>query len=356
MERLRRADLLAVTRALETLYAPADLEAFPARLFALLRALVPAISRSYTFVDPRRGTVVGSMDPPDSLVPGSENALGRLIGEHPLIVHHARTLDPGPHKLSDFLTQHEYHRLHLYHDVYRAMDTEYQMAMTLPAGGGRILGVTVNRDRADFSERDRAVLDLLRPHLIQAYLHAERLSLLRGAEPRANGGMLIVDGAGQVVWAMDAAERLLARYLPDARPDSSGLPEPVRAWHAAQRTARAAGDLAPATPLTVQQAGRRLTVQHVGGDSGEQDLLLLEEAVDAALAPAALLALGLSPREAEVLGWAAAGMSNREIGALLVVSPRTVQKHLEHICAKLSVSTRTAAVARAFQLQRELLP
>ena len=56
---------------------------------------------------------------------------------------------------------------------------------------------------------------------------------------------------------------------------------------------------------------------------------------------------GLTPREGEVLRWLAAGKTDREIAALIVCSPRTVQKHLERIYVKLGVETRTAAVMRA---------
>lgn len=52
----------------------------------------------------------------------------------------------------------------------------------------------------------------------------------------------------------------------------------------------------------------------------------------------------LTPREAEVLCLVAQGKRNGEIGHLLGVSPRTVQKHLEHIYEKLEVETRTTAV------------
>ena len=56
----------------------------------------------------------------------------------------------------------------------------------------------------------------------------------------------------------------------------------------------------------------------------------------------------LTHRENEILGWVARGKTNREIAALLVVSPHTVRKHLEHVFKKLQVHTRTAAVARTF--------
>ena len=54
----------------------------------------------------------------------------------------------------------------------------------------------------------------------------------------------------------------------------------------------------------------------------------------------------LSMREHEVLSWVAQGKTNAEIGTILSLSPRTVQKHLEHIFQKLGVETRTAAAAR----------
>jgi DNA-binding CsgD family transcriptional regulator len=57
---------------------------------------------------------------------------------------------------------------------------------------------------------------------------------------------------------------------------------------------------------------------------------------------------GLTDREVEVLSWVARGKTNHEIAALLVVSPHTIRKHLEHSYEKLRVHTRTAAVARAF--------
>lgn len=57
---------------------------------------------------------------------------------------------------------------------------------------------------------------------------------------------------------------------------------------------------------------------------------------------------GLTPRELEVLTRLAEGSSNGEIAAELYVTTRTVRAHVEHIFEKLGVSTRSAAVSRAF--------
>ena len=56
---------------------------------------------------------------------------------------------------------------------------------------------------------------------------------------------------------------------------------------------------------------------------------------------------GLTPRELEVLGLLVDGCSNQQIARALVVSPRTVAAHLEHILVKLDAPTRTLAAVRA---------
>lgn len=60
---------------------------------------------------------------------------------------------------------------------------------------------------------------------------------------------------------------------------------------------------------------------------------------------------GLTLREGEVMHWLACGKTDTDIAALLSISPRTVQKHLEHVYVKLGVETRTAAVMRALAIR-----
>ncbi|HEY0947046.1 MAG TPA: response regulator transcription factor [Opitutaceae bacterium] len=67
---------------------------------------------------------------------------------------------------------------------------------------------------------------------------------------------------------------------------------------------------------------------------------------------AALEALGLTPREAEVLYWVAQGKSNPEIVIIMGVQLTTVKKHLESIFAKLGVENRTTAAAMALERLR----
>jgi DNA-binding NarL/FixJ family response regulator len=65
--------------------------------------------------------------------------------------------------------------------------------------------------------------------------------------------------------------------------------------------------------------------------------------------PAPLLALGLTPRVAEVLLWVAQGKTNADIATILNISESTVKKHLLEIFAKLGVETRSAATLRALE-------
>lgn len=66
--------------------------------------------------------------------------------------------------------------------------------------------------------------------------------------------------------------------------------------------------------------------------------------------PAPLEALGLTPREAEVLLWVAQGKTNAEIGMIIEASTATVKKHVEHVLEKLSVENRQSAAVRALEV------
>ena len=60
---------------------------------------------------------------------------------------------------------------------------------------------------------------------------------------------------------------------------------------------------------------------------------------------------GLTAREVQVLRLVAQGATNRSIGTALGLSERTVDRHVSNILAKLGVSSRAAATARAYQSQ-----
>src|SRR5215467_14111100 len=84
-------------------------------------------------------------------------------------------------KVSDFYSARQWHRTGMYQDCFRPEGVEHEIMVCLPAdpgwtaGRGRTVRLVFFRGPGrDFSERDRALLILLRPHLHQAYLDAER--------------------------------------------------------------------------------------------------------------------------------------------------------------------------------------
>ena len=72
-------------------------------------------------------------------------------------------------------------------------------------------------------------------------------------------------------------------------------------------------------------------------------------ALDASVGVVPAAAGGLTAREREVLGLVASGKSNRAIAADLVISEKTVARHVSNIFAKLGVSSRSAATAYAYE-------
>ncbi len=80
-------------------------------------------------------------------------------------------------------------------------------------------------------------------------------------------------------------------------------------------------------------------------------MLVLEEE-HAPPGPAALCALGLTPRQAEVAYWVAQGKTNPEIAVILATSPRTIDKHMERIFERLLVENRASLMMRAAEILR----
>ncbi len=124
--------------------------------------------------------------------------------------------------------------------------------------------------------------------------------------------------------------------------------------------------LSHALALPIRMNGRELVsfvLNRDGMDFDDRELALLDclrrplarlfDRVQAADRPSVefdderLARLGLKQREGEVMHWVAAGKTDKDVAALLGLSPRTVHKHLQNIYAKLGVETRTAAVMRA---------
>jgi DNA-binding CsgD family transcriptional regulator len=250
--------------------------------------------------------------------------------EHPICAP-PNTGSHSAEKLSDYVSLSDLRRSRVYDIWFRPYGVERELSVGIPSPLWHTKVLMFDRGPGrDFSERDRSVLNFLRPHLAHLWraartrrlLNAALAELDRAGEHDAHGVILIGSG-GEIEFASPPARRLLREYF--AAADSGLVPDAVAGWL----------ESGAATPLTRRRGDRSLTVRR------EADSLVLEERRDD---------VQLTSRERDVLSWVARGKTNAEIAELLWLAPSTVRKHLENVYAKLGVSTRTAAVARFFGL------
>jgi len=93
--------------------------------------------------------------------------------------------------------------------------------------------------------------------------------------------------------------------------------------------------------------GRQLVARRLGEVGLGEVMWLLSLQAPGEAGPSRLATAALTPRETEVLSWVAKGKTNRDVADILGMSPRTVNKHLEHVFEKFGVETRAAAAALA---------
>ncbi len=158
------------------------------------------------------------------------------------------------------------------------------------------------------------------------------------------------------VGALDAARTIAARH--HERLDGSGYPQgrsgasltPADRLLAAADMYHAMTEPRPQRPpLDTAEAARQLRAEvRVGRVDGDAAEAVLRAAGHRAPARRSWPA-GLTAREVEVLGMVARGQSNKQIAQHLVVTPKTISNHVEHIYAKIGVSSRAAATLYATQ-------
>lgn len=171
--------------------------------------------------------------------------------------------------------------------------------------------------------------------------NARREQAARVALDATGRTLLALKPDGQVLWHTPQAKAM----LDDLATGPQGLVDlPQRLLHWLAQPA--------SVPLDLAGHGGSLRLRQIGRLSGDEILVAIERLLsqdedDAGRCTRLAERFGLTPREAEVLLWASRGKSNRDIGEILALSPRTVNKHLEHIYVKLGVESRAAAAAMA---------
>ncbi|MGJ4948408.1 response regulator [Bradyrhizobium sp. HKCCYLS20291] len=205
-------------------------------------------------------------------------------------------------------------------------DTEH-IVQGLEAGG------------VDYVTKPIAVEEMLAR--IRVHLANARMTQSARAALDVSGRFLLaVNREGRLMWATPQAQRLLSDSFGDV--EELMLPDTLRSWlDQAQKGKGGGAKTAASIPDHPE-----LRLYYMGSAGSNEFLLRLAKEADE-LPKQFSSEFGLTSRESEVLSWLSKGKTNRDIAQILGLSPRTVDKHLEQIYAKLGVENRTAAAAIA---------
>ena len=171
---------------------------------------------------------------------------------------------------------------------------------------------------------------------IRVHLANARAAQGAGEALDASGRFLFAtDRSGKLLWCTPKAKEILADTGLQGM-----LTEQVMRLRQQSVTA-------PNARVALEVGSRRLEIAVVSSVGPNEWLFRLTESAVVVEEEVLQRALAISSRESEVLLWVSRGKSNREIGEILTISPRTVDKHIAQIFAKLGVANRASAAARA---------
>lgn len=208
-------------------------------------------------------------------------------------------------------------------------DTEH-VVMGLNAGGVDYVTKPINPDE---------LIARMQVHLANARIAQST----RQALDQTGQYLFAVDQNGQLLWATPQVHQRLHQAGYGQAGDLKVLADELGIWLAHQPH--------PGHHLVPQRVSAEgPSIEFLARVSAEENLLRLIDNPRSSDASVRLReALGLTVREADVMLWIANGKTNREIGQILDMSPRTVNKHLEQVFRKLGVENRTAAAAAAIK-------
>ncbi len=183
------------------------------------------------------------------------------------------------------------------------------------------------------------VIARLEAHLGNARMMRQTRSAL---DAFGQASIALLPGTQKVIWQTPLAKRFLNDYLGEKKQTGEYDLSVLEPW---------LNSLAEATTKQIEtfklnnEKGR--LVFSAADISDEQWLIVLQEESESAQIQALRSLFKLTKRESEVLYWATMGKTDKLIGQILGSSPRTVNKHMEHVLIKLGAESRTAAASMA---------
>ena len=367
------SDWYSLNDCLRSLYAPFSLEDFPKAIVTHIANLIPGdLFELVSFTADRSHPPCFYKFPAIALDVIAEKAMleHQNFVVDSLASHYLLTLDGQAIAISDLWSEALLNDQGTsYSNFLKSTDLQDQLAIcfNLPPGlkllstvdpfhsGKEHLCLIISRKHQNFTERDRAALNLIRPHLQQAYerlvaFHQVHYYLTQQRLATDLVGLIALSGDGKVQWISQKAEQILGRYFPPS-PTPLMLPDILQQWmgrHLATLL-QTEETYQLVQPFKLQLGKQRLSIFLSYFPKLEQLYLSLEESTQESISVDSLQLLGLTKREAEVLFWIAKDRSLVELGDLLGMSDRTAKKHLEHIYEKFGVQTRLSAVMYALE-------
>lgn len=386
MSELNSQDFQLLSQCLAKLYLPCRLEDFPSLIIDLLKQLVGSdisICHSFDSIGVRLLATdqLRFLGQPAIILP-------QYFSQEPVIKNLFTNNQWDAHKTSDFVTPEELYRNDIVyelfykfacieegiafalHDSYKQPDLrQFSFQEFVPDNCNQTIALDqdflqtqktlgnifliLGRSQRSFTERDRIILNLLRPHFLVAYhnvLHYNQLQQQLGQLAQITEGVasILLSADGQVEYLSDRATAILESYFSSEWISTRELPETLHSWLKEQIQGLKKTEFSrPFKPLRIQRLDKIFSVRLLKDSSSEGWILTFEEEENPSYDVKSFYSLGLTRRESEVMFWVVKGLSNAQIANKLFCSDKTIKKHLEHIYSKLNVQSRSMAVAFA---------
>ncbi|MFN2507207.1 MAG: response regulator transcription factor [Chthoniobacterales bacterium] len=172
---LKQHDLREMLAAVQELHCCRPDE-FAFQAMTILLKLVPGQGASFNRLKMNPVMLLCQGYPKKALEPltaVSRQNFIRFQDQHPFVTLFRETGGFAPVRTTDVIPLRQFERLPIYNEYYRRFDSRFQIEFTLPAPRDVCLCMVLDRADRDFTERDRAVLTLLQPHVAQAYQTAQ---------------------------------------------------------------------------------------------------------------------------------------------------------------------------------------
>lgn len=259
-QRITNRDARALLDALEMLYSDIDRRTLPNRTLQVVRGL---ISGNNTSFDSWKSGLYGGFSWGDTGVdfsPEQVRILNAFISENPVFVESVLKRRAEAIILTDFVSFREFSRTNIYNEFYRKVgDADTQMAIALPLSPDLNVTCQINRKGRNFSERDRRVLNLLAPHLLNVMRNAFAFERLNAALEKKETGIISLDGESRIQFASTFARHLLEKYFGDEKRADNSLPQTL--WEWVKGVDPAAELSPPQSAFSVESVAGRLSIR-----------------------------------------------------------------------------------------------